>query len=415
MKVHIVGGGIIGLATAYFLHQQGAEVSVVERGMLDDNCSFGNAGLVAPSHFVPLASPGVISKGLRWMLSAKSPFYIHPRLDFDLIRWLWLFFRSSRSPRVSEAMPVLRDFNLLSKALYAEWAQLPSMDFGFEANGLLMVYHTPKGEATETALADTAAQLGLQVEQWDRARTESHSGPLGEKVRGSIYYADDAHLYPSQLMRQLKNYLAQQGVHFELGTCVQELVVRNGRVTHLQTDKDQPIEVEEVVIAAGAWSSQLLRPLGLCMPMQGAKGYSVTLKQPTQRPKLPLILTEAKVAITPMGQDLRIGGTLELAGFDDSINYPRVEGIMASIRPYLPQLPLPQQGKDPIWRGFRPCTPDGLPYIGRLEAVPNLTVAAGHAMVGLSLGAATGKLVSQLLARQRPDIPLELFRPERFG
>ncbi len=415
MHVHIIGGGIIGLASALYLRREGAEVTVVERGRLDDNCSFGNAGLVAPSHFVPLASPGVVSKGLRWMLSSRSPFYIHPRLDFDLIRWLWLFFRSSRSPRVAEAMPLLRDFNMMSKELYAELAALPGMDFAFEARGLLMVYHTAKGEAGELALAETARRLGLDVEVWDRDQTAAVAGTLGAQVRGAVYYADDAHLYPSRLMPQLRRYLETQGVHFLLGTEVRRFELADGRVRRLHTASGQHIEVEEVVVAAGAWTGKLLRQLGLRLPMQGAKGYSVTLERPPQRPALPLILTEAKVAITPMGDDLRIGGTLELAGFDGRINRPRVEGVMDSIRPYLPELPLPDLKRDAVWRGFRPCTPDGLPYLGRLARVPNLTVAAGHAMVGLSLGAATGKLVSELVTRQQPSLPLDMFRPERFG
>lgn len=415
MHVHIVGGGIIGLASALYLRRAGAEVTVVERGQLDDNCSFGNAGLVAPSHFVPLASPGVISKGLRWMLSSKSPFYIHPRLDFDLIRWLWLFFRSSRSPRVAEAMPLLRDFNMMSKELYAELASLPGMDFAFEANGLLMIYNTAKGEAGELALAETARRLGLDVEVWDRDRTAAAAGALAESVRGAVYYADDAHLHPARLMRQLRRYLEGQGVRFLLGEEVRRFELADGRVRRLHTASGRHIEVEEVVVAAGAWTGRLLHPLGVRLPMQGAKGYSVTLTQPPQRPSLPLILTEAKVAITPMGDELRIGGTLELAGFDDRINRPRVEGVMESIRPYLPQLPLPDLAKEEVWRGFRPCTPDGLPYLGRLAAAPNVTVAAGHAMVGLSLGAATGKLVSELVTRQQPSLPLDMFRPERFG
>lgn len=415
MRVHIIGGGIIGLSSALYLREAGVEVTVIERGQLDDNCSFGNAGLVAPSHFVPLASPGVISKGLRWMLSPRSPFYIHPRLDWELLHWLWLFYRSSRSPRVEEAMPLLRDFNLLSKELYAEMAALPGMDFAFEARGLLMIYNTAKGEAGELALAERARRLGLEVEVWDRTRTAAQAGPLGSQVRGAVYYADDAHLYPSRLMPQLHRYLEAQGVHFRTRCEVTGFVLGGGKVRALQTARGERIPVEEVVVAAGAWASCLLRSLGLRLPMQGAKGYSVTLVRPAQRPALPLILTEAKVAITPMADDLRIGGTLELAGFDDSINYSRVEGVMASVRPYLPALPLPRPDKDPVWRGFRPCTPDGLPYLGRLESVDNLTVAAGHAMVGLSLGAATGKLVSELVRRMPTTLPLDMFRPERFG
>jgi len=169
-----------------------------------------------------------------------------------------------------------------------------------------------------------------------------------------------------------------------------------------------------VVLASGSWTAQLLKKVGIKMLLQDGKGYSLTLKKPLLRPRFPTILAEAKVAITPMGEDLRVGGTLELSGLSNKIDPKRLEGIIASVPAYYRNLEVPFPRSQEVWKGYRPCTPDGLPYLGRSTKLNNLVIATGHGMMGLSLGAATGKIVSQIATRQKPLIDVAAFRPERF-
>ena len=414
MKTSIIGGGIIGLFSAYYLNQAGFEVEVIEAGDLSEGCSFGNAGMIVPSHFIPLAAPGVVAKGVRWLFSAKSPLYIRPRLNWELAQWLWRFYRSCTAAKVNEAIPVLKDFQEWSRTLYQELSALEDFDFFYEQKGILMLYRSEKAEKEEAEVAEQAHEIGMEAHLLSAdalKQLEPHT-PLD--VLGGVHYPGDAHLYPNHLMQQLVTYLKERGVSFRTHTRITGFQRDKGRITALMTESGERISTSQVIAAAGSWTGRLLKSLGIQLLLQGGKGYSITLQGNEQNIMTPSILTEAKVAMTPMGSDLRIGGTLEINHFDARIREPRLQGILDAVPKYYPELRVAKPDLSAVWHGFRPCTPDGLPYIGWSDKYDNLMIATGHAMMGLSMGPATGKLVAELVQGKVSFQDQGLFHPGRF-
>lgn len=414
MKIHIIGGGVVGLCSAWYLVQAGHGVTVIDKTDLTDGTSHGNAGMVVPSHFIPLATPGVMAKGIRWMFDKRSPFFIKPRLNAELIQWLWRFYKACSPEKVERAIPALKQLNEWSRELYREFAADPTFDFDFEKKGLLMLYQDKKTGHEEIEVAEKAHSLGMEAEVLSPSQVQELETGVEVDVLGGVYYPNDAHLYPNTFMQQLTNELIRLGVDFHKGNSVMDLRSRKGKVEKILMSDDSILEVENLILTAGSWSAKLLKRAGIKILLQDGKGYSMTYKNPASRPNIPTILTEAKVAITPMGNDLRIGGTLEISNFSTHIHKFRLEGILNSLPSYYPGFSLPMPALDQIWQGYRPCTPDGLPYIGRSAKIDNLIVATGHAMMGMSMGPATGKLVAQMIQNQNLGMDVGLFGIDRF-
>ncbi len=409
--VLVVGGGIIGVCAAYYLAQKGWRVTLVEKGEVCAGCSYGNAGLIVPSHSMPLAAPGVLAKGLKWMRDPESPFYIKPRLSPDLLSWLWKFGRACSMDHVRSAIPVLRDLNYASLALYRELAATDGFEFGFARNGVLAVFRTEKGHEEAIEEAHLLQEFGIGAKILDGAEARAVEANLSTDVVGGVYYPDDAHLIPDAFVKGLARIAQAKGVRVLASTEALGFRMSGRRVAAVETTRGD-FESEEVVLATGSWSAGIARTLGLRLPIQPAKGYSVTCERSEDGPTVPLLLGEGRVAVTPMGETLRLAGTLELAGLDLSINRRRVHAVRRSASQYLSatrELRVLE-----IWGGMRPCTPDGLPIIGRPEGVENLILATGHAMIGVSLGPITGKLVAQLVSREDPMLDLRLLNPGRF-
>ncbi|GAB3331470.1 FAD-dependent oxidoreductase [Larkinella ripae] len=411
--VGIIGGGVIGLCSAYYLDKAGYRVTIFDKNPITDGCSFGNAGMIVPSHIIPLAQPGMVAKGMRMLMRSTSPFYIKPRLNADLLRWGWLFYKHSTAEHVERSIPALRDISLLSKQLYQQLAQSGELSFGWQEVGLLMLYKTASAEHEMAEEAEVASRAGIEARQMSGAQVQELEPGVRVNVRGAVYFPGDAHLNPGQLIRSLVAHLKKRGVTLLEGQEVTGFGRTGTGVSTVRTLSGEH-SVDELVIAAGAWSPTLTRLLGVSLPMQGGKGYSFML--PNQQPniRVPAIMLEARATATPMGNDLRFAGTLEVAGTDLSVNMNRVRGIVNSIQNYYPDLPakLPEVSK--VWSGLRPCSPDGLPYIGRVAGFDNLTLATGHGMMGVSLGPATGKLVADGIANQHPVLEIGSFNPERF-
>ena len=414
MKVHIIGGGVIGLCSAWYLHLAGFDVTMIDEGDLSKGTSHGNSGLIVPSHFTPLAAPGIISKGLKWMLDSKSPFYINFHWSISLIRWLWLFYRAaSDRKKVDQAMLLLLEYNLWSRSLYEELEKDLGIDFHFEKKGLLMLFKTEKTAKEEKKTAERSQEIGLEAHYLSAAEVQSlENTPID--VYGGVYYPQDAQICPDIFMRQLRDLLEEKGVQFFAKTQLQDFDISNGEIKKLKFSNGKSMEVQKVLLCSGAWSGQIAKKLKTSLPLQSGKGYSITYKGLVSRPQIPSILCEPKVAVTPMGNDLRLGGTLELANFSPEKNVSRVQGIIDGFASYYPALKVDMPKVEAIWTGYRPCSPDGLPYIGFSHKISNLCFATGHAMMGLSLGPATGKLISEIFRDQKTTIPTELFSPNRY-
>jgi D-amino-acid dehydrogenase len=411
-RVIVIGGGVIGLCSAYYALKRGFPVTVVERGGPDaDNCSLGNAGMIVPSHFIPLAAPGMIAKGLRWMLNPESPFFVKPRLDPSLARWGWLFYRNSTTRHVEESRELLRDLNLESRRLFAELAA--DEDFGLVRNGLLMLCKTAKGLHEEAEVAAEARAIGLKAEVLDAAATAALDPSITMDVEGSVWFAQDCHLDPVRFMASMRRRILDAGGVIENGVTIDRLETRDGRVA-AASGGGRRFEGGHFVVAGGSWSAVLLESIGLRLPLQAGKGYSLTLPAPPELPQLCSIFAEAKVAITPMGGALRFGGTMEVGGLDLSVNPARVHGIIKSVNAYFPRFSENDFAGVKPWAGLRPVSPDGIPYLGKVAALPNLVAATGHAMMGVSLGPVSGRLVADLLAGDTPFRPLDRMVPARF-
>jgi D-amino-acid dehydrogenase len=413
-QILIIGGGVIGLCTAYYCARKGHQVTVLDRGTADDeNCSYGNAGLVVPSHFVPLAAPGMVALGLKWMLKPDSPFYIKPRLSGDLLSWGLKFRRAANTGHVRRAAPLLRDLNVASRACFEEFAELTGNPFGFEKKGLLCLCRTGHRLEEEARTAAQARELGLKANVLSAGETAKLDPNVKMDVAGAVYFHDDCHLTPARFMAALKEQLTRLGVVFSWSTEVTGWRVSGNRIEAVRTKKGD-FTADDYVLSGGSWSPSIARDLRLKLPIQAGKGYSLTLSKPRQLPAIPAILTEARVAVTPLGSSLRFGGTMEIAGLNEEINPVRVRGIIKSVPKYYPEFtPQDFAGTKP-WCGLRPCSPDGLPYVGRTARHTNLAVATGHAMMGLSLGPITGKLIAEILSGEKPSIDIKLLNPDRY-
>lgn len=411
----VIGAGIAGLSAAWFLREEGLKVTVVDRGDGTDNCSYGNAGMVVPSHVIPLASPGMISRGLRWMLDDESPFYIKPRLSLELIRWGWEFRRASTLRHVEQSGPVLRDLLLESREIYAGWEQLEELEFTFHRGGLYMLCRTEEGMQEERRTVERCRELGLPGEMLSAKEVADREPEMDLDIIGASWFEWDGHVWPRKVLKSLKTTLRRRGVRFRWQTEITGCRAEKGRVRALRTRNEEELEADVFLLCAGAWSGKLAKKFGCRMPMQAGKGYSMTLDRPPQQLRNIAILSEEKVTCTPLDGKMRFGGTMEITGTDTSVTPSRLKGLRKSVCRYFPGYESSDLEGHEVWVGLRPCSPDGLPYAGRMPRYDNLFASTGHAMMGMSLGPSCGMLVTELITRGESELAHPKTEPGRFG
>ena len=410
-EVVIIGGGIIGLCSAYYLQKEGLHVTIVDQSNLDAGASYVNAGYLSPSHIIPLSAPGVMKKGLRWMFNSSSPLYIKPRLNSDFLNWVWAFNKSCNINHVKKAAPVIRDISVLSQRLYEEIKTTENFTAHYEKRGLLMLCQTEKLLEEELKMAELAVKLGLEAKEMKPKDIKELEPNVEINAIGAAYFKCDHHSTPHEFMTEMKSYLKKVGGTFYTNEKVEDIKVTNQNITALKTNK-QTLTADEVVLAAGSWSAQLSKKLNLRLLLQAGKGYRVNTERNTGI-TVPAILAEAKAAVTPMNGFTRFAGTMEIAGINHNINKVRVEAITNAVSNYYPNLKITQEEKDKAACGLRPVSPDGLPYIGKSKKCKNLTIATGHAMMGWSMGTATGLLVSEIITNKKTILDLNSFHPDR--
>lgn len=409
--VVVIGGGVVGVSCARELALRGAKVTVLERDRIGYGCSFGNAGWLTPSLATPLANPAMLMKSFRWMFDPESPLYIQPRLDAAYLRWLMEFLMSSRRAKFERGTAALVELCRVSVDLWEELARRSSLPFGFERHGLLAVYETQESFDHAKGSVDLVAKSGIRFEVWnaDQVR-ERESSIVGSQV-GGYFFPDDAHCEPYPAVLALAAEAKAAGVTFVEGAEVFGITGSGAAPRVLKTTRGD-VKAERLVVATGPWSEQLGAMLGLRIPVLGAKGYSLLLPRAHPHPTRSIYLIERKVAVNPHADALRIAGTLELVRNDFSVNQRRVDVILRGARGML------NIGDAPVvtqtWRGLRPCTPDGMPLIGRARGTGDVWLATGHQMTGLKTGTGSGLLLAQLMAGETPRFDPEPFRADRY-
>jgi D-amino-acid dehydrogenase len=410
-NVVVIGGGIIGLCAAYYLHKEGHQVMIIDQSNLDGGASYVNAGYLSPSHIIPLSAPGVMKKGLKWMFDSSSPLYIKPRLELDFLKWVWAFNKSCNPKHVAKAAPAIKDISVLSQELFDDIIKTENFNSHYEKKGLFMLCQTEKALEEEIKTANLANRLGLEAREVNTEEIKRLEPKVEINAIGAAYFECDQHSTPHEFMSDMKNYLKNAGVTFYTNEKVIDLEVTNGTISSITTDK-QKVKADEFVLAAGSWSGVLSKKLGLKLLLQAGKGYRINTCKETGI-TIPAILCETKAAVTPMNGFTRFAGTMEIAGINHKINKVRVDAIAAAITRYYPDIHVTEEEKTEAQCGLRPVSPDGLAYIGKSKKCNNLTIAAGHAMMGWSMGPGTGKVVSEIVSGKKPSLDLTYYSPDR--
>ena len=407
--VIVVGGGAVGVACALELARSGARTTLLERGAtVACGCSYGNAGLISPGHATPIANPTALRQGIRWMFDPTGPFALRPRRE--LLPWLVRFTLASTHAHVRRSTPVMREITARGLAIHREYAA-SGMDTTFQQLGSVSVYETE----SEFRAGRREAEQGhgdARVRILDAGDLRDLQVDLAPACAGAIHFAEDAHVDSYRFVGALAAAAEFAGAVIRTGTAVRRLQRSGGRITAVETSEGT-FRAAQVVLAAGVWSKELARQIGVFLPVEGGKGYHVDLRGDASDPLVPVYIQESKVIATPLGGRLRLAGTLELTGLDERINMRRLATVRRSAERNLNGL----SGRETVetWSGLRPCTPDGLPIIGRPDGFEDLIVATGHAMKGVALAPITGRLVAELAAHAPTSMDIGPFRPDRFG
>lgn len=401
-QVVVVGGGVIGAACAHYLSRAGRSVTLIEQRTFGSGCSHGNCGYVCPSHILPLARPGALQDTIKTLFARNSPLLVRWRLDPAMWRWFWQFARKCNRRDMLQAGHAIQALLTSSRTLYDQLVADTLSDIEWETQGLLLVFHSQRGmdryAATDHLLR---REFDMGATRYDSAGLQALEPSLNRDVAGAWHYLTDAHLRPDKLMLAWQRVLTAQGVAIREQCQLRDLLV-DGRLVRGVVTSQGEIRADQVVVAAGAWTPLLGRLLGVPIPIQPGKGYSLTMPRPKLCPRHSMIFEEHHVAATPMVSAFRIGSTMEFTGYDAGLTPARLQILRDAAAIYLRE-----PHTEPVvesWAGWRPMTPDGLPMIGRVPAAENLLVAAGHGMLGVSMSPSTGLLVAEIASGKTPHI-----------
>ena len=411
MRIVVIGAGAIGAAAALDLARRGAEVTVVDRGPVGGGCSYGNAGWLTPSLATPLPAPGVLTTSLRWLLDSDSPLYIRPSLHPAWLRWMARFALSTTRAKFERGTRALMELSRFSLDAYAALDREFPGSFGFSPTGLLMVALTRESLATAHHDAAAVERRGVPARPLDAAAVRAMEPAIRGTVAGGVFFPNEAHCAPLAAVEVMARAAIAAGATVETGVEVSGFRMGPSGISALETSRGE-LRADAFVLAVGAWSRPLGKRLGLDVPVLGGKGYAIVVRSLDPPPHLPIKVLDRRIAITPVAGATRLAGTLELVDGDETVNARRVDAIVKGSRVLLGVPEVPDVVE--VWRGLRPCTPDGLPLIGFSPRHRNLVLATGHQMCGLHTAPATGRLVADLILGSTPSFDPAPFRADRF-
>lgn len=411
-KVVVVGGGLIGLACAWYLRQGGYEVTLLERQHIAAGASFGNCGMVTPSHASPLTRPGMVHKGLKSLLDPQAAFRIAPKWDPQLLAWLLRFAANCRTSHWRQALAAKLALLNSTRALLDPLLREAAIDCDYQPTGTLTAFLSQQLLDSEIAAHEAMRAYGIDYTVLSRSQLQARFPGLREGVIGGLEAPGDAILHPGRLCEGWAAACRRLGVEIIEGITVQGFLRERDKVSGVATSQGE-IKSHKVVLAMGVWSRLLAADTGVDPPLVPGKGYSITMRRPPGLPSASILLKDVSVCYTPWGEEVRLGSTMEFTGFDDQLNRTRLDALGKGWQRFV-DWPLPIESGRP-WTGFRPMMADELPVIGRSPRLKNLFLAFGHGMLGLSMSAATGRLVAELVAGLSPHVDPAPYRPQRFA
>jgi len=410
--VLVLGGGVIGLACALYLLRAGRSVTVIEMGKVGAAASHGNCGTITPSHCMPLAVPGVITQALRWMMKPDAPFRIAPRLDFGLLEWLISFAHRCNWDDAKRVTAVKSQLLGLSRTLLEDLIRTEKLDCEFQTIGTMNVFRDAKSLEKSAWLPALVREHGIEIQTLDGAQTCAREPALKDTIAGAHFYPGDAHLRPNRYAAELARLVREKGGHIRESTKVTGFRVDADRIETIETDQGT-FTARDIVFALGSWSPLVGKQLDLRIPIQPGKGYSLTYTRPSIAPVIPMTFKERAVCVTAWSSGYRLGSTMEFAGYDASLNRTRLDALRRGAAEFLREPEGPAVTEE--WFGWRPMTYDDLPLLGRPSRVKNLVMATGHGMLGVTMSAATGQLVSQIVCGEAASLDVKPFDPNRFA
>jgi D-amino-acid dehydrogenase len=419
----IIGAGIIGVSAAYELARRGHRVTVLERGNVASGASFGNAGIIAVGH-TPLPRPGLGWNAIKWMFKRTSPLHIHPRLDPSLLNWLWRFWRCCTAEHVNRLMPALAALSWLSIDRFEDIIRDEGFDCDFHRSGWMEVFESQAQMNHGIEAANALQRFNVRHELLVGDALRLHNPVFRDHVHGAILYTDSAYADPERYLMQLADRAISHGAVIRQNAPAQTVMLENGTFTSVVLASGERIEGDVLVVAAGSWTTELTRALGVRVPMQAAKGYHLDLACAVHMPMTTCVLAETFVAVTPLKRGLRLAGTLELSGINERIDRRRVDMLRIGAARFMHGVD--DLAEQSVWSGLRPCAADGAPVIGWAPNRQGIYIATGHAMMGFTLGPGTGRVIAEEIlegeppinspsfASDRSRIDLATMRPDRF-
>lgn len=407
----IIGGGIVGVCSAYELARRGERVVLLERGKIAGEASGGNAGQMAIAH-PPIPRPGLAAKAVRWMFDPMSPLHITPRAGWGMVPWLWTFWRACSQSRLDRSMDALAAMGRLTRPIFDEIVEAESIECDYQPVGGMEVFRTEHGAEDGRAFVRLMKKYGVDADWLDAGELVEREPCFKPGVVGAALNRENISLDPGAFTAGVARGSRRLGVEIREHSPVGAVVVESGRAVGVRLESGERVDADRVVLAAGVWSDSIARTAGVRVPMQACKGYHREIEQDGPPLRTPCVCAERFVACTTINGRLRLAGTLEFSGINCTMRRERLDALSRGADEYLSGV----SGKPALseWCGLRPCVADGMPVIGWAPRVGGLLVATGHAMLGMTLGPATGRLVAELLLGDTPSVDLSTMRADRF-
>jgi D-amino-acid dehydrogenase len=412
MRIVVVGGGVVALASAYRLAKAGCEVVVLEARTAGSAATHGNAAKIALAESGPVPAPGVILQGLRWMLKPDSPLYVKPSLAPDFLKFMLTMARHCNARDFRFGLETHLRLAADANDLLDEYTK-DGIDFEMHKAGVLLAFETRERYEEHCGSLPIFEGFGMQPVHLDQNGVQDTEPALSTRIKHGLFFPEDRQLEPDSLTRALVKRCEELGVQIRENVRVRQFQRRGATVTGVLTETGEQITADALLLAAGVWSGPLSKQLGAPMPIRPGKGYSIDYSPAPVQLKTSLTLEDARVAVTPLNGMVRLAGTMEFGDFDESVNRTRVEAIQRAATENFDGWENPPGAAAP-WAGLRPMTPDGLPIVGKFGNLDNAYIASGHGMLGLTLAPGTAEIVTESIVNQRvPEIATAI-SPNRF-